>query len=80
MTKRLEDVLAKLDKGVLLHRAELIKGQKLRVGEPFSAGQYWVCLEMVAADDSPIILRVRLPLHPDALPTVNEGDEQYSIA
>ena len=80
MKQRLEGLLAKLDKSVLLRHAELIKGQKISMSEPFSAGQYWICFEMVAEDDSLIIARVRLPRHPDTLPTVNEKDEQYSIA
>lgn len=80
MKQRLEGCLAKLDKSVLLRHAELIKGQKIIMSEPFSAGQYWICFEMVAEDGSLIIARVRLPRHPDTLPTVNEKDEQYSIA
>lgn len=80
MKKRLEDLIAKLDKTVLLRHAELIKGQEISMSEPFSAGQYWICFELVAEDDSLIIARVRLPRHPDAPPTVNEKDEQYSIA
>lgn len=80
MKERLEGLISKLDKGVLLHHAELIKGQKITMSEPFSAGQYWVCFEMVAEDDSLVIARVRLPPHPDILPTVNEDDEEYSIA
>ncbi|CAM1503419.1 Fc.00g081950.m01.CDS01 [Cosmosporella sp. VM-42] len=79
MRERLEGLLAKLDRGVLLHHAELIKGQKFSMSEPFSAGQYWICFEMVAEDSSLIIARVRLPRHPSALST-NEKDEQYSIA
>ncbi|KAI8710651.1 APH domain-containing protein [Fusarium sp. LHS14.1] len=80
MKQRLEGLLAKLDKNVLLRHAELIKGQKISMSEPFSAGQYWICFEMIAEDDSLIIARVRLPRHPDTLPIVNEKDEQYSIA
>ncbi|KAH8650410.1 hypothetical protein BGZ61DRAFT_487868 [Ilyonectria robusta] len=80
MKQRLEGLLAKLDKSVLLRHAELIKGRKISMSEPFSAGQYWICFEMVAEDDSLIIARVRLPRHPDTLPTVNEKNEQYSIA
>ncbi|TWU77299.1 hypothetical protein ED733_004437 [Metarhizium rileyi] len=52
MKKRLEDLIAKLDKKVLLHHAELIKGQKISMSEPFSAGQYWICFELVAEDDT----------------------------
>lgn len=80
MKQRLEGLLAKLDKSVLLRHAELIKGQKISMSEPFSAGQYWICFEMVAEDDSLIIARVRLPRHPDTPPTVNEKDEQYSMS
>jgi len=35
---------------------------------------------MIAEDGSLVIARVRLPLHPDTLPTISEEDEQYSIA
>ncbi|RKK87875.1 hypothetical protein BFJ68_g16998 [Fusarium oxysporum] len=79
MEERLKGLLAKLNKVVLLDHAARIKGQHLTMSEPFSAGQYWICFEMVAEDDSIIIARVRLPPHPDALSTVNE-DEEYSIA
>ncbi|KAH7009377.1 uncharacterized protein B0I36DRAFT_401714 [Microdochium trichocladiopsis] len=48
--------------------------------KPFSAGQYWICFEMIAEDGSLVIARVRLPRHPDAPPTISEEDEQYSIA
>ncbi|OAA38821.1 Aminoglycoside phosphotransferase [Metarhizium rileyi] len=73
MKKRLEDLIAKLDKKVLLHHAELIKGQKISMSEPFPAGQYWICFELVAEDDSLslIIARIRLPRHPDAQATVS---------
>jgi hypothetical protein len=48
--------------------------------KPFSAGQYWICFEMVAEDDSLVIASVRLPRHPDVPATVREEDEAYSIA
>ncbi|KAF4970792.1 hypothetical protein FZEAL_9972, partial [Fusarium zealandicum] len=80
MKERLEGLLAKLDKGVLVQHAKLIKGKKFTMSEPFSAGQYWICFEMIAEDGSLIIARVRLPRHPDTLPTVSEADELYSIA
>lgn len=80
MKERLEDLISRLDKTALLHHAELIKGQKVSMSEPFSAGQYWVCFEMVAEDKSLIIARVRLPRHPEALPTLKDEDEEYSIA
>lgn len=80
MKQRLEDLIAKLDKKVLLDHAELIKGQKFSMSELFSAGQYWICFELVAEDDSLVIARVRLPRHPDIPQTVSEEDEEYSIA
>lgn len=80
MKGRLESLLAKLDKDVLLRHAELIKGQKFSMSKPFSAGQYWICFEMVAEDGSLIIARVRLPRHPEARATLSEADELYSIA
>ncbi|KID78829.1 uncharacterized protein G6M90_00g026150 [Metarhizium brunneum] len=80
MKKRLEDLIATLNKKVLIDHAERIIGQKISVSEPFSAGQYWICFELVAEDETLVIARVRLPRHPNAAPTVSETDEQYSIA
>lgn len=80
LKERLETALAGLKKDVLLSHAELIKGQKLSMSENFSAGHYWVCFEMVAEDSSLVIARVRLPRHPDVLPTVSEEDESYAIS
>lgn len=48
MKQRLEGLLAKLNKTALLRHAELIKGQEISMSEPFSAGQYWICFEMIA--------------------------------
>lgn len=50
------------------------------MSQPFSAGQYWVCFELVAQDGSVVIARVRLPRHPDTPLHVTEHDETYSIA
>lgn len=80
MKKRLEDLIAALNKKVLIDHAERITGQKISMSEPFSAGQYWMCFELVAEDETLIIARVRLPRHPNAALTVSEKDEQYSIA
>ncbi|POR33096.1 hypothetical protein TPAR_06722 [Tolypocladium paradoxum] len=80
MKERLQELLAKIDKSVLIRHAELIKGQKVTMSQPFSAGQYWICFEMIAEDDSLVIARVRLPRHPNTPPTVSEGDELYAIA
>ena len=80
MKERLETALAGLNKSVLLSHAEFKKGQKLSMSENFSAGQFWVCFEMVAEDGSLVIARVRLPRHPNTLPTVSEEDEFYAIS
>ncbi|KAF4510955.1 hypothetical protein G6O67_002799 [Ophiocordyceps sinensis] len=80
MKERLEGSIAKLNKDALLRHAELIKGQKLSMSDPFSAGQFWICFEMVAEDDSLVIARVRLPRHPDSLSTISEEDEFYAIS
>lgn len=64
-----------------MRHAETVTGQQVRMSEPFSAGQYWMCFEMVAEDDgSLVIARVRLPRHPDTPPAVGDDDEQYAIA
>ncbi|KAK3384498.1 hypothetical protein B0T24DRAFT_515081 [Lasiosphaeria ovina] len=80
MKERLQRLLAKIDKSVLTRHAQSIKGQKVTMSQPFSAGQYWICFEMIAEDGSLVIARVRLPRHPDTPPTISEEDEQYSIA
>ena len=80
MKERLERSLANLKKDVLLRHAEHIKGQKLTMSDPFSAGQFWICFEMIAADGSLVIARVRLPRHPDLLLAVRDEDELNSIA
>ena len=64
----------------LLRHAERIKGQKVVMSEPFSAGQYWICFEMVVEDDSLVIARVRLPRHPDVPATLREEEEAYGIS
>lgn len=79
MKERLEGLLALLNKNVLLKHAERIKKQKLAMSTPFSAGQFWVCFEMIAEDGSLIIARVRLPRHPNTISAVSEEDEIYSL-
>ncbi|KAJ4306164.1 hypothetical protein N0V88_000960 [Collariella sp. IMI 366227] len=79
MKERLETLLSKLKKPILIRHAELITGQKVTMSEPFSAGQYWMCFELVADNGTLIIARVRLPRHPDMPSTVTEEDELYSI-
>jgi hypothetical protein len=72
MKERLQTALGQID--------ERIKGQKLTLSQPFSAGQYWICFEMVAEDRSLVIARVRLPRHPNIPVTVTEEDEAYATA
>jgi hypothetical protein len=55
MKQRLQRALDSIDKTALLRHAERIKGQKVIMSEPFSAGQYWICFEMIADDDSLVI-------------------------
>ena len=80
MKERLEAALEQIDMSALIRHAERIKGQKITMSQPFSAGQYWICFEMVVEDGSLIIARVRLPRHPDIPVTVSEEDEAYAIA
>ena len=79
MRERLQAALDNIDKPALLRHTERIKGQKVIMSEPFSAGQYWICFEMIAEDGSLVIARVRLPRHPDVPATVREEDEAYGI-
>jgi len=80
MKERLDLFLDKLDKSVVIRHAEQVMGQKLKLSEPFSAGQYWACFELVAGDGRLVIARVRLPKHPDTPNTVTKQSELYSIA
>ncbi|MBE3048929.1 hypothetical protein IMZ48_41810 [Candidatus Bathyarchaeota archaeon] len=79
MKERLERQIAKLDTSVLVRHAQQVLGQNVTMSDPFSAGQYWICFEMIAQDDSLVIARVRLPRHPDMPATYGDDDEQYSI-
>jgi len=79
MKERLEKAITSLDKSALARHTELITAKKVTMSKPFSAGQYWICFEMIAEDGSLIIARVRLPRHPDTPVTVTEEDEQYAI-
>ncbi|KAI1809643.1 hypothetical protein GGS20DRAFT_267213 [Poronia punctata] len=80
MKERLQAALGSIDKCALIRHAERIKGQRLTMSQPFSAGQYWICFEMVGEDGSLVIARIRLPRHPDVPVTVTEEDESYAIA
>ncbi|CEJ92429.1 hypothetical protein VHEMI08083 [[Torrubiella] hemipterigena] len=79
LKERLEAALEKINKTALIDHAQRIKGQKITMSEPFSAGQYWMCLEMVAEDGSLVIARVRLPRHPNATIILSEDDQLLAI-
>lgn len=80
MKERLDEFLAKkLDTSVLVRHAEQVLQQTVTLSDPFSAGQYWVCLEMVAQDQRLVIARVRLPRHPDAPVTYSSEHDRYLI-
>ncbi|XWW94347.1 hypothetical protein V2A60_002290 [Cordyceps javanica] len=78
MKERLEDAVRTINKASLIDHAVHVTGQRMRMSEPFSAGQYWICFELVAEDGSLVIARVRLPRHPEAPPTVTEQDMAYA--
>jgi hypothetical protein len=77
MKERLQCALDSINTSALVVHAERIKQQDLNLSKPFSAGQYWICFEMVAGDSSLVIARVRLPRHPDTPSTVTEEEETY---
>lgn len=80
MKERIEDLLQKLDKSAIVRNAESILDQKLTLSEPFSAGQYWVCFELVGQQsDLLVIARVRLPKHPDLPDTLDYQAELRSV-
>jgi hypothetical protein len=79
MKERLERFISITNKSSLVEHTQLILGQPVSISEAFSAGQFWCCFELVAADGRLIIARVRLPRHPDSTDGVNEHSEMYSI-
>ncbi len=66
MRERLEKFLTEINKNAIVEHAATISGKDMRMSEPFSAGQYWCCFELVANDGQLTIARVRLPPLPDA--------------
>lgn len=79
MKERLESFMAAINKPALLKHAQSIFGYPVTISEAFSAGQFWCCFELVAADGRLIIARGWLPRHPDSPNSVNDDSEQYSI-
>lgn len=80
MKERLESALQSVDKAALIAHGESITGQRLSMSEPFSAGQYWICFEMVAEDESSMIARVRLPRHPETPARIRDEDVAYATS
>lgn len=80
MKERIEELLRKLDKSAIVRHTESILGRKVTLSEPFSAGQYWACFEMVAQDSNLLVIaRVRLPRHPEIPDALDERSELNSI-
>ncbi|KAL9087049.1 MAG: hypothetical protein Q9165_006877 [Trypethelium subeluteriae] len=79
MRKRLEVFMESINRKAFLEHAEKLFEKQFTVSEPFSAGQYWACFELVAGDGSLIIARARLPRHPDTPSTVAVEDESYAM-
>ena len=77
MKERLQDSLGQINRESILQHAQQVRGVSMKWSEPFSAGQYWVCFELVADDNSLVIARARLPHHPDTPAVVTEEDEEY---
>lgn len=78
MKERLEAALGNIDRPALLSHAESMTRQDVVMSEAFSAGQNWICFEIVAADGSLVIARVRLPRHAALPSAVSDEDLQYS--
>jgi hypothetical protein len=71
--------MSTLNKSVLVRHAELVMGQPVSISEPFSAGQNWARFELIAADSSLVIARVRLSKQLNSTDSVNEQSELHSI-
>ena len=79
MKERLEHFMGKINKTALAEHAGAVVGKTFRLSEPFSAGQFWCCFELVADDETLVIARVRLPRHPDSSDQADEESEWYCI-
>ncbi|KAK0628687.1 hypothetical protein B0T17DRAFT_162148 [Bombardia bombarda] len=77
MRQRLEGFMASINKTALTEHASIVLGSPASISEPFSAGQYWCCFELVAPDNRFLVARVRLPKHPESNAT--DADEEYLI-
>jgi hypothetical protein len=79
LKERLETLMKSINKEAIVAHATEITGESMTMSEPFSAGQYWCCFELVGASGKLAIARVRLPRHPDSNAAANEESELYSI-
>lgn len=60
LKERLQSALASISKDALLKHARELMGQEMTMSEPFSAGQHWVCFEMIGKKDGKLVIaRVR---------------------
>lgn len=66
MNTRLESFFASIQKPAIIEHVLVLTGKSVKINDPFSAGQYWCCLELVAEDGTLFIARMRLPPHPGA--------------
>lgn len=64
MKERLEKFMSTVNKEALITHAKKLFQKNCVISEPFSAGQYWACFELIADDSSLLIARARLPRHP----------------
>ncbi|KEZ43205.1 Uncharacterized protein SAPIO_CDS4880 [Scedosporium apiospermum] len=79
MKERLERFMASINNPALVEHAKIVLNSPVSMSEPFSAGQYWCCFELVAPDGRLIIARVRLPKHPDSKTSDSDGADEYLI-
>ena len=79
MKQRLQGFMASINKTALIEHASAVLGSPASMSEPFSAGQYWCCFELVAPDDDRfLVARVRLPKHPESSSSI-DADDEYLI-
>nr|POE93277.1 hypothetical protein CFP56_19289 [Quercus suber] len=77
LRSRLQTFLSTIDKNALLEHTTSILGKAMAISEPFSAGEFWCCFELVADDGSLLVARLRLPSHPNS---PGPADDTYSMA
>ncbi|KAK3372046.1 hypothetical protein B0H63DRAFT_503437 [Podospora didyma] len=64
--------MASINKTALIEHASTVLGSPASMSEPFSAGQFWCCFELVTPDNRFLIARV-------GLPNYSEGDATDAI-